>query len=119
VRGRAHIYELATGNNAVDAMAWDATSNSLYAATSCPHIDRNGHHMDYRSAKIPVSSSDQESGDEDTEQDQARFEESEDRCWPKGAYHAEDHFGHVFDAGDHRLCEFFDISWTAMLTQVL
>jgi hypothetical protein len=29
------VYELATGNNAVVSMTWDAAQNALYAATEC------------------------------------------------------------------------------------
>ncbi|CAA7265529.1 unnamed protein product [Cyclocybe aegerita] len=110
VRSRAMLYELATGNNCVEALAWDETSNSLYAATSCPHIDWNGRHLDYRPARIPkVRTGEDEDGEGDSEDNAEEDdieEPSDDICWPKGAHHAEDHFGHVFDAGDHRLYKF-------------
>lgn len=86
-------------------MAWDDASNTLYAASSCHYIDRNGRHMDYyRMAKIPVQAEDPNTAQ--IGEDEERFEEeSEDICWPKDAYYAEDYFGHAFDAGDHRICK--------------
>ena len=101
------MYDLATGNNTVEAMAWDGASNTLYAASSCRYIDRNGRHMDYRMAKIPVQAENPNAAQMD--EDEGQFEEeSEDVCWPKDAYHAEDYFGHAFDAGDHRICTLFN-----------
>ena len=107
MRARSLVYELATGNNTVDAMAWDDASNTLYAASSCHYIDRNGRHMDYyRMAKIPVQAEDPNTAQ--IGEDEERFEEeSEDICWPKDAYYAEDYFGHAFDAGDHRICKLY------------
>ncbi|KAF8598017.1 hypothetical protein BDV93DRAFT_354678 [Ceratobasidium sp. AG-I] len=92
VHARTPVYELATGNNGVSSLAWDAERNSLYAATETSHMDRLGNHHDYRRAKIPKHSNMSHDDDEDGE-----------RCWPKGAMHGEDQFGYAFDAGDHRL----------------
>ncbi|KAF8962735.1 hypothetical protein BDZ97DRAFT_1090029 [Flammula alnicola] len=117
VRARGLVYALATGNNSVTAMQWDAGTNSLYAATTCPYIGGTGQHIGYRQARIPKmrreresddqQDRDKESMDDDDDDDEDEIEEeSEDICWPERAYHAENHFGHVFDAGDHRLYKF-------------
>ena len=53
---------------------------------------------------------DDEQDDEDDEVEDDRKSDteyepvSEDMCWPTRAYHAENYFGHVFDAGHNRLC---------------
>jgi hypothetical protein len=54
VRARTIVYELATGNNSVNAMAWDPVRNCLYAATECNYVDRLGRHYDYRTMKMPM-----------------------------------------------------------------
>ncbi|CAE7182037.1 unnamed protein product [Rhizoctonia solani] len=96
VRARACVYELATGNNAVQSLAWDAKNNCLYAATECEHMDRLGYNYDYRYAKIPKS---QNPGANTDEVDH-------ERCWPKKAWHKEDYFGYLFDAGEHRIIRY-------------
>ncbi|KDQ56993.1 hypothetical protein JAAARDRAFT_194182 [Jaapia argillacea MUCL 33604] len=114
VRARTIVYELATGNNSVSALAWDSERSSLYAATECQYMDRMGNHYDYRRAKIPKASDDVpteestpielnfgEDGDDDDE-DEDDYDDDE-RCWPKRAWHAENYFGHTFDAGEHRI----------------
>jgi hypothetical protein len=117
IRARTAVYELATGNNAVVALAWDNARNSLYAATECRYIDRMGTNRDYRKAVIPKSrpapsvevadeADDNEAGawqDEDEDEDE---DDDDGKMWPKKANHAEDYFGHTFDAAGHRLCEF-------------
>lgn len=116
VRARTPVYELATGNNGVASLVWDAERNSLYAATETSYMDRLGNHHDYRRAKIPkrdsapqpsevvVEDDDQDDEFEDVDDDEDDFDGNE-RCWPKGAMHNEDYFGYTFDAGEHRICE--------------
>ncbi|KII84429.1 hypothetical protein PLICRDRAFT_46338 [Plicaturopsis crispa FD-325 SS-3] len=90
IRARTAVYELATGNNAVNALAWDSRHNTLYAATECSYMGRMGNNYGYREAKIP-----ERLNPDDYDEDYT--------CWPARAYHAEDHFGHFFDAGEHRI----------------
>ncbi|PPQ65280.1 hypothetical protein CVT26_000240 [Gymnopilus dilepis] len=117
IRSRRSVYELATGNNSVAGLAWDAGNNTLYAATSCPYVDRLGRHTGYRRARIPRSTNvveedaneDDDEGSENEEEDDADMDyesEDDDICWPQRAHHAENYFGHVFDAGDHRFYKF-------------
>jgi hypothetical protein len=123
IRARSSVYELATGNNAVVDMVWDSERNTLYAATKCNYVDRLGYHHDYRTAKLPKwqkAAEAREKGATDGNDDDIDMNESEDkgdddddedddggdgRCWPQHAHHSEDYFGHMFDAGDHSLCE--------------
>ncbi|KAL1670643.1 hypothetical protein GGF50DRAFT_41791 [Schizophyllum commune] len=53
-RGQKLVYELATGNNAVQGLVWDAPRNTLYAATECTYMDRMGYTNEYKRAQIPV-----------------------------------------------------------------
>ncbi|KAJ7728138.1 hypothetical protein DFH07DRAFT_851265 [Mycena maculata] len=114
VRAQKMIYELSTGNNAVMGMTWDAPRCALYVATACDYMDRNGENFDYRRAKIARTSWEQEKmGDEeDDSMDEEDEDDSEDEyddeapCWPSNAAYAEDYFGHLFDAGDHRLLRY-------------
>lgn len=55
IRACASVYELATGNNAVNSMAWDASNNTLYASTECPNMDRQGDIMTIVSQRSPGS----------------------------------------------------------------
>jgi len=110
IRARTAVYELATGNNAVVALAWDSARTSLYAATECRYVDRMGSHHDYRKAEIPKSRKTLSGGEDDGEvEDQDEEYEDEEasfgKKWPKKANHSEDHFGYPFDAAGHRLCE--------------
>jgi hypothetical protein len=124
IRARAAVYELSTGNNAVVGMAWDSQHNSLYAATECRYMDRMGNSLEYRRAKVPADQrenhnhnqsqhdgdedEDDEDGDEDEDVDDEDDDEDDDdypQCWPKKAYHGEDFFGYMFDAGEHRIRE--------------
>lgn len=121
MRARAAVYELSTGNNAVVDLAWDEGRTTLYAATECSYMDRLGNHHEYRPAKVPKLQRDaerqewrksmgaayepDEDEDEDMDDDEDDEDDDEERCWPVSAYHAEDHFGFMFDSGDHRLCE--------------
>ena len=107
-------YELATGNNSVLSLAWDAPRSTLYAATECEYMDRLGNYHDYRHAKIryekemqldgrgqPIAAANGESEYEDETGDEDDFDE--EKCWPKNAYHDERYFGYAFDSGDHCL----------------
>ncbi|KAG8708518.1 hypothetical protein FRC08_018856 [Ceratobasidium sp. 394] len=99
VRARAPVYELATGNNRVQSLAWDSTRNCLYAATECRYRDRMGYRHDYRRAKINT----REDRQGDNEDDDSDFDGFEERSWPRNAWHDENYFGYAFDAGEHRL----------------
>ncbi|RXW20377.1 hypothetical protein EST38_g5481 [Candolleomyces aberdarensis] len=111
VRARAPIYDLATGNNDVLALAWNDDRNELYAVTECRYVDRLGYHHEYRRAKIPKEKTeDDDEGDEerDTDEDGDDYDDEDDwddeeRAWPQQAFHSETYFGHVFDAGEHRI----------------
>jgi WD40 repeat protein len=113
VRAQKMVYELSTGNNAVIGMTWDAPRSALYVATSCDYMDRNGETFDYRRAKVPRTPSRFEAMlgvevDEDApgSEDEDDYDDYDDDgpCWPKNAAYAEDYFGHLFDAGEHRIC---------------
>ncbi|CAE7057677.1 unnamed protein product [Rhizoctonia solani] len=95
IRARTPVYELATGNNAVKSLAWDSKRNCLYAATECVYMDRLGYHHNYRPGNI--------SKQPDESDDEELYDGDYERCWPIGAWHAEDYFGYAFDAGDHRI----------------
>ncbi|KAF7318355.1 WD40 repeat-containing protein [Mycena chlorophos] len=105
VRNRAPIYKLATGNNSVAALAWDAPSQTLVAVTHCPHFDG----YDYRWAKIGRHGEEWVGGDRDGDEDGEDYEEDEDEYdetsfgWPKNAHHKETAFDVAFDCGDHRI----------------
>ncbi|KEP47054.1 WD40 domain protein [Rhizoctonia solani 123E] len=110
IRARACVYELSTGNTMVESLSWDAHNNCLYAATQCSYMDRLGNHHDYRYARIPKSQrsiqgvDEEDEEDEDDEDDEAATDG--ERCWPKDAWHTEDYFGHLFDAGDHSIIRY-------------
>lgn len=53
-RAKKLVYELATGNNSVQSLAWDVKRSTLYAATECMYMDRMGSTHEYRRAKIPA-----------------------------------------------------------------
>ncbi|TFY79573.1 hypothetical protein EWM64_g4440 [Hericium alpestre] len=109
VRGRVPLYQLSTGNNEVSDLAWDASLQTLFAATECQYMDRMGSYHDYRPAKFRdfEKPRDDNDGDEDMEDDEdyedEDDEDDEDRCWPKRAYHTESSFGYPLDSGDHRI----------------
>ncbi|CAE6507075.1 unnamed protein product [Rhizoctonia solani] len=94
VRATACIYELATGNNCTNSLAWDAKHDSLFAFTSCSYKDKSGSYT-YRQADIPQRQS--ASHPNNMRQD------SNPRCWPRQAWHAEDYFEYAFDAGEDRV----------------
>ncbi|KAH9479826.1 hypothetical protein JR316_0008421 [Psilocybe cubensis] len=114
VRAQKALYELATGNNSVQSMAWDHSTNTLYAATECTFVDRNGDHYGYRYARMPKRNPSALDGQQNTTADscetlgtESDFEDDfEERCWPIKAFHVENYWGHVWDAGDHRLYKY-------------
>lgn len=77
IRAQLPLYELSTGNNQVNALAWDTSSQTLYAATDCEYFDRSRHHHEYRRAKLPKSTT----GDADEDS----YDDSEGPNWPKKA----------------------------------
>ncbi|KAK4705672.1 hypothetical protein P7C70_g522, partial [Phenoliferia sp. Uapishka_3] len=109
--GRA-LYSLATGNNAVQSMAWQVSSQSLWAATECLYVDRMGNHHGYRHAKIPRTQINAEASPSDDDKSSADDEDYSvddndyEHNWPRGAFHDEQAFGHAFDSGTHRLFRF-------------
>lgn len=105
VRARAAVCEFATGNNAVQSLAWDSKRNCLYAATECNYMDRHGYRHGYRRAKIPRGGNDDDDDDDD-------FEE---RCWPSEAWHGEDYYEYAYDAGEHTLCECIELGTDDLL----
>ncbi|KAI9061144.1 hypothetical protein FKP32DRAFT_1605097 [Trametes sanguinea] len=123
IRARAIVYELATGNNQVEALAWDGVRNTLYAATECSGMDRLGYTHDYRPARIPrwadlrpnafrdrfgmaVDGEEEDEEDADDEEYDSMEEDDDGRYWPKDAYHSEKHFGYAYDAGEHVLLRY-------------
>ncbi|SJL13498.1 uncharacterized protein ARMOST_16942 [Armillaria ostoyae] len=101
------VYELATGNTAVRGLAWDKTRNCLYAATECEYVDCDGRPFGYRWANVPSDlDSTEEQKQEDNNTSEADVRLQPPQCWPKRAYHAEDYFGHAFDAGEHRILRY-------------
>ncbi|VDC05494.1 unnamed protein product [Peniophora sp. CBMAI 1063] len=88
-RARAPLYQLSTGNNAVETLAWDGERNQLYAATNCQYLGYDGSFFGYRGAHF---------GDED--------DDGGDWRWPREAWHDEKSFGHPFDCGSHRLIRY-------------
>ncbi|KAK4701279.1 RNA-dependent RNA polymerase, partial [Phenoliferia sp. Uapishka_3] len=111
------LYSLATGNNAVQAIAWQTSTNSLWAATECSYMDRMGGHHDYRKAKrskaerpstqvnMDLDSDEEEYSDKDDEYDD-EFDDKDDDGeynWPEKAFHDEQSFGYTFDSASHQL----------------
>jgi hypothetical protein len=112
------LYELATGNNRVISLAWDAPRQSLYAATSCSYVDRFGGSHGYREAKIhgdaegwgeaKASSSNVEDDDDEMDENEETDEnyyDGEKQMWPGRAFHNERSFGYALDCGTHALRE--------------
>lgn len=93
VRACATVYELATGNNQVASLAWDATRNTLFAATECLYRDRQGYRHSYRPAKMPIRTG------------AGGVDEKSGFYWPDRAPHKEDYYEYSFDAGEHRICK--------------
>ncbi|KAI4528798.1 hypothetical protein K525DRAFT_183160 [Schizophyllum commune Loenen D] len=125
-RAKKLVYELATGNNAVHSLAWDAPRATLYAATECDAMDRMGYRHDYRQARVrdfkihdrrgqpPEPQSSQESKgkgkgnemDVDAEDEEDEEDYGHDRGWPDRSSHNEDYFGYPWDCGYHRLIRY-------------
>ena len=123
IRNKRTVYELATGNNEVTSLAWDASRNTLFAATECTYVDRLGSRHGYRYAKIPSTPHNSGTQGECHTDPEARDEEDEDieidddddddwvdepdegYGWPEQAFHDESSFGYAFDSGEHRICE--------------
>ncbi|KAF7796460.1 hypothetical protein EIP86_007637 [Pleurotus ostreatoroseus] len=114
LRAKKVVYELATGNNAVITLAWDAHRSTLYASTACDYVDQRGYFHGYRHYKVPKlpgvprkrlvqPDDDVYMGEEGDEYDSDYDDENYERLWPANATHLEDYFGHPFDAGEHRL----------------
>ncbi|KZV60414.1 WD40 repeat-like protein [Peniophora sp. CONT] len=89
-RTRTPLYRLSTGNNAVQALAWDGSRNHLFAATDCEYLGYHGTAFGYREAEF---------GDEDDDY-------YEEMAWPEKAWHDENSFGYPFDCGSHRLIRY-------------
>ncbi|KAL1753338.1 WD40-repeat-containing domain protein [Schizophyllum commune] len=125
-RAKKLVYELATGNNSVQSLAWDAPRSTLYAATECNALDRAGIRHGYRRLRMPDGDNsihdkrrqpagepprkrarlDAGDGDGDDEGDDFEEECDLERGWPKRAYHNEKYFGYAWDCGDHRLVHY-------------
>nr|GAT43236.1 WD40 repeat-containing protein [Mycena chlorophos] len=118
VRNRAPLFELATGNNSVADLAWDAANQTLLAVTECDNMDRHGSVHDYRWAHIGshgkewlgdsarfggLMGAEHASGDDEDEMDSEDDEDDFEFGWPNDAWHVEKSFGVAFDAGDHRI----------------
>ncbi|CAE6469282.1 unnamed protein product [Rhizoctonia solani] len=101
IRARACVYELSTGNNAVESLAWDVRNNCLYAATQCDNMNSFGSTDNYRYAEIPKRprSSQDDEADEDSDDD-GDLPTDDVRCWPNNAWHVENYFGYLYDAGE-------------------
>ncbi|EMD33927.1 hypothetical protein CERSUDRAFT_159231 [Gelatoporia subvermispora B] len=105
VRARAVVYELATGNNSVESLAWDSRRSALWATTRCEYYD-GGRHFDYRKARIPKWAERDYTPpeqDADDETEGGDVPESGKHCWPVKAFHGENFFGYCFDAGEDKL----------------
>ncbi|KAG8708519.1 hypothetical protein FRC08_018857 [Ceratobasidium sp. 394] len=92
VRARTPVYEIATGNNRVQSLAWEPNRHCLYAATECDYQDRHGYRHEYRHSR---KWKDEDIDEEDFEIDTP--------AWPEKAWHDENYFGYAFDAGEHRI----------------
>ncbi|KAJ6473508.1 hypothetical protein DFH09DRAFT_1109892 [Mycena vulgaris] len=106
IRAAKLVCELATGNNEVRGMAWDAPRAVLYVTTLCPYFDKWGTHRDYRAAYPPAGDSNSTYPDLQRGSGIPSYEDDEMGCglaWPGHASHTEEYFGHMLDAGEHRL----------------
>ncbi|TCD63390.1 hypothetical protein EIP91_005598 [Steccherinum ochraceum] len=118
LRTKSIVYELATGNNSVTSLAWDAPRSTLFAATECEFMDRLGYNHDYRNARIPKTKwNSRQLGEDWAEQDEDEDEDMEDEeedddddddelGWPERAFHEENAFGYAFDCGQHRILRY-------------
>ena len=55
IRSKQIVYELATGNNSVNTVIWNARNTTLYAATACEWQDHLGYFHGYRRARPEVA----------------------------------------------------------------
>jgi len=114
LRAKSIVYELATGNNIVESLAWDAEYHTLYALTDCTNQTRMGDHMGYRKYRDPSkkAKSARDNADKMDEDDDSGEEEDfdddddEEQCWPEKAAHDEGYFGYDFDCGEPRLLRY-------------
>ncbi|KAG6814634.1 hypothetical protein H0H93_012806, partial [Arthromyces matolae] len=106
IRTTTAVYDLSTGNTNVTNLAWDCVRNTLYATAECDYVLRSGDYYDYRIARMPQFLIDEEIG-ADRDSDFEYIDEDEhDFCWPRTAFHEEDYFGYLYDAGAHVLLEY-------------
>ncbi|KAF8598053.1 hypothetical protein BDV93DRAFT_610081 [Ceratobasidium sp. AG-I] len=109
IRARAAIYELSTGNNEVNALAWDPKRNTLFAATECSYMDTAGFRHGYRpGTKCEMnlgkpSTQNQNRKHEEEEEEDGDDDDDYERCWPDLAWHFEDYYEYPFDSGNHRV----------------
>ncbi|KAK7031267.1 hypothetical protein VNI00_013518 [Paramarasmius palmivorus] len=111
VRSKTALYELSTGNNEVNAMVWDGSTQTLFAGTECSYMDRLGYTHDYARAKFgkiqkrrvrELWGQVQEDDDIDEDDDDDDDDEFEEWAWPRRAAHGEESFGYPLDSGEHR-----------------
>ncbi|KAH6913306.1 WD40-repeat-containing domain protein [Coprinopsis sp. MPI-PUGE-AT-0042] len=110
LRSNAPVYEMSTGNNQVEAMAWNDKGDELFAITQNINRDRMGglHREDYRRARLTYSQtrsvhgSRWAAGEDSDEEDDS----DHDLSWPKKAFHAENYWGHVFDEAEHTIFKY-------------
>ena len=108
IRARAAVYELATGNNEVNSLAWDPKHNTLFAATECAYMDMAGYRHGYRPGTKFEMNLGQPSTRTKKKPKRGEVVEDDDdyeKCWPAPAWHFEDYYEYPFDSGDHRVCK--------------
>ncbi|KAG6905613.1 hypothetical protein DXG01_001686 [Tephrocybe rancida] len=113
IRARTTVFELSTGNTGVVSLAWDDAHNALFAATECGYVNHIGNHG-YRTAKEPKfmreerqrAEGDDMVVDDEDEEDYFSDDDDDDRGWPRKAFHGEEYFGYLYDAGDHMLIRY-------------
>ena len=103
LRARAVVYDLSTGNNCVQAMAWDSKRSTLYAATDRDFHDYLSSRPLYRHARIPQWAKRNPAAIDDVQ-----------RHWPRPACHREDYYGYAYDAPGHALCTSFSYMQSSM-----
>ncbi|RPD59658.1 hypothetical protein L227DRAFT_611865 [Lentinus tigrinus ALCF2SS1-6] len=95
LRARAVVYDLSTGNNCVQALAWDAKRSTLYAATVRDFHDYLSTRPVYRKARVPQWA----------KRNPAVIDGAK-RLWPRPACHREDYYGYAYDASGHSLFKY-------------
>ncbi|KAK7063417.1 hypothetical protein R3P38DRAFT_2756354 [Favolaschia claudopus] len=100
LRARKMLYELSTGNNSVNGMTWDDSTNSLYVCTTCDYV--GGDRGTYRRARLPQSMLPEPVPGP---RGMPNYDDAGSfvKCWPRQAAHEEGYWGEVFDAGQHRI----------------